>query len=92
MIENESEKSVDVMEAEDSNKTMLARGVELVLLVPSVWRRRWVMRARNSGSMGFIFCPLWFRVPLICDLGAITVVARTPRDYRMDRKERDEFV
>jgi len=40
VIENESEKSAEVMEREDPNKTMLAHGVELVLLVPSVWRRR----------------------------------------------------
>jgi len=49
------------------------------------------MRARNSGSMGFL-CSLLFRVPLMCDLEAITIAARKPKDYRMDRKERDEFV
>ena len=54
------------MEAEDPNNSKLARGVELVLLIPSVWRRRSAMRARNSGSMGF-------RVPLRRDFKAIAI-------------------
>jgi len=35
-MENESEKSGDMTEAEDPNKKRLPCGVELVLLVPSV--------------------------------------------------------
>lgn len=67
--ENDSEKSLEEMEAEDPNKARLSCGVELVLLAPSVWRRRSVIRARNSGSMGF----LCFRVPLMRDFEAIAI-------------------
>ena len=57
------------MEAEDPNNSKLARGVELVLPIPPVWRRRSAMRARNSESMG-ILC---FRVPLMHDFEAIAI-------------------
>lgn len=95
-MENDSEKSLEAMEADDPNKTRLARGVELVLLVPSVWRRRSAMRARNSRSMGFL-CSARFRVSLMPDFEALAIVlddigstilpasTRKLEDYTMDR-------
>jgi len=71
VTENESVTSDDRIEAEDP-KIRLSRGVELVLLAPSVWRRRSAMRARNLGSMGFL-CSGRFRVPMMCDFEAITI-------------------
>ena len=71
VTENESETSDDRIEAGDP-KIRLARGVELVLLAPSVWRRRSAMRARNLGSMGFLYSGR-FRVPTMCGFGAITI-------------------
>ena len=48
------EKALDVMETEDPNKARLACGDELVLLVPSAWRRRSARRVISSGSIGFL--------------------------------------
>jgi len=52
--ENDWEKALDVMETEDPNKARLVCGDELVLLVPSAWRRMSARRVVSSGSMGFL--------------------------------------
>ena len=46
--QNDWEKALDVMETEDPNKVRLCN--ELVLLVPSVWRRRAARRVISSKS------------------------------------------
>ena len=52
--ENDWEKTLDVMEAEDPNKARLACGDELVLLLPSAWHRMLARRVLSSKSMGFL--------------------------------------
>ena len=51
MTENDSENALDTMEARDPRKGLIG-GDELVLLVPSVCRRRLIMHAISRASMG----------------------------------------
>jgi len=54
MTEIDWERALDARETEDPNKAKLASDDELMLLVPSAWRRRSARRAISSTSMGFL--------------------------------------